>query len=143
MSRDARRVLALLGSTLMLPAAVTMVAPAAARGDDSVVHHVTYTVIADHPLDADIYYRDVDPPNWADYSHNPYLFSPRDEATLGPGTRWVRDVALTDPERWAMVAISRVSTLAEGAVRCELAVDGVIVDTAEGPAGAVCSLRHW
>jgi hypothetical protein len=28
-------------------------------------------------------------------------------------------------------------------IRCELAVDGIVVDTADGATGALCSLRHW
>ena len=117
--------------------------PATARADESVMHQVRYTVTADQPLQVDIYYRDVDPLSWAEYSHNPYQFSPKDEASLAPGTPWVRDVALVDPERWATVAISRVSIRSEGTVRCELTVDGVVVDTADGPDGALCSLRQW
>ena len=117
--------------------------PATARADDSVMHQVRYTVTADQPLQVDIYYRDVDPLSWAEYSHNPYQFSPKDEASLAPGMPWVRDVALADPARWATVAISRVSIRAVGTVRCELAVDGVVVDTGDGPDGALCSLRQW
>ena len=117
--------------------------PATARADDSVMHQVRYTVTADQRLQVDIYYRDVDPPSWAEYSHNPYPFSPKEEATLEPGKPWVRDVALVDPEQWATVAISRASIRAVGTVRCELAVDGVVVDTADGPDGALCSLRPW
>ncbi len=126
---------------LAFPTAILTALPV--RADDGVAHRITYTVSSDDSLDADVYYRDVDPPNWADYSHNPYLFSPLDEATIGPGRPWVREVTLADPDRWAMVAVSRTSTRGMGVIRCELAVDGITVDTAEGPAGAVCSLRHW
>ena len=48
------------------------------------LHNVNYTVLAEQPFNVVIYYRDIDPPNWADYSHNPYVFSPKVEADVGP-----------------------------------------------------------
>lgn len=137
-----RRVLGVLGSALSITA-VGAAIPATARADDPVVHRVTYTVTAERSLEAGIYYRDVDPPTWADYSHDPYRFRPRAEAALGPGSPWILDVTLIDPDRWAMVAVTQDSTRSGSTVRCELAVDGIVVDTVDGPAGALCSLRHW
>lgn len=136
-----RTLIALLALPLACPTAMLTAAPV--RADDGAAHRITYTVSSEDALDADVYFRDVDPPSWADYSHNPYLFSPLNEATLEPGRPWVREVTLADPDRWAMVAVSRTSTQVTGVIRCELAVDGIVVDTAEGNAGAVCSLRHW
>ncbi|PQD97552.1 hypothetical protein [Mycolicibacterium parafortuitum] len=120
----------------VIPAPVAAAAPAAA-------HQVTYTVTAQQPVSADIYYRDVDPPTWADYSHNPYQFSPKATVDIGPQQPWVLTVALADPDRWAMVSATRGRLPAEPGFRCELAVDGVVVATGEGPRGALCSLRHW
>ena len=128
---------------LTVGSAVLVTVPVTARADDFVLHRVTYTVTADQPLDADIYYRDVDPPNWADYSHNPYVFSPKAEAALGPGTPWVRDVMLADPDQWAMVAVAQDVTRSTRTVHCMLAVDGIVVAAADGPTGALCALRHW
>jgi|SRR5689334_17781870 len=128
----------LLGAT----AAVLQAAPV--HADEPIpAHRVTYTVTSDGQLDVDVYYREVDPPTWAEYSHNPYQFSPKAEASLAPGQPWVREVTLIDPDRWAMVAISRTSTSRSGSIRCTLAVDGETVAAAEGNAGAVCSLRNW
>ena len=109
------------------------------------MHRVTYTVTIDQPVDVGIYYRDVDPPTWADYSHNPYQFSPRDDVRLAPGTPWVREAMLADPGRWAMVTVTAAgpATQTTNTLRCQLAVDGVEVDHAEGPRGALCSMRHW
>ncbi|ORB24986.1 hypothetical protein [Mycolicibacterium parafortuitum] len=120
----------------VIPAPVAAAAPAAA-------HQVTYTVTAQQPVSADIYYRDVDPPTWADYSHNPYQFSPKVTVDIGPQQPWVLTVQLADPDRWAMVSATRGRLPAEPGFRCELAVDGVVVATGEGPRGALCSLRHW
>lgn len=111
--------------------------------DDAATHRVTYIVTAGTPVQADIYYRDTDPPSWADYSHNPYLFSPRATARIGPETPWVLEVTLADPRQWAMVtAFSRMAS-GTADLRCELSVDGVVVASGEGPRGALRSLRHW
>lgn len=110
---------------------------------DDVLHHVTYTVTSEQANNADIYYRDTDPPNFADYSHNPYLYSPRVEADLGPGQSWVLDVMLANPNDWAMVAATSGWSSDAPQISCELKVDGVVVSTNDGPKGALCSIRNW
>ncbi|KUI03475.1 hypothetical protein AU190_17045 [Mycolicibacterium acapulense] len=108
------------------------------------LHRVTYTVTADNAAHADIYYRDVDPPSWADYSHNPYQFSPKAEVRFESGQSWVLEVMLADPRRWAMVAATPGGMPPKPPMfRCELAVDGVVVRSTNGARGALCSLRHW
>ncbi|MBV5245743.1 hypothetical protein KUF57_19565 [Mycolicibacterium sp. PAM1] len=128
-------------ASAMLLAAV-LSAPAAAA-DPPAPRLVTYTVTADRHVSADIYYRDTDPPTWADYSHNPYQFSPRARVDVGPGQPWVRSLVLADPQRWAMVSATSGPLPVESGFRCELAVDGEVVATGDGPRGALCSLRHW
>lgn len=129
----------------LLAAAALSSAGVNARADETAMHRVTYSVTADQRTAVQIYYRDVDPPSWSDYSHNPYLFSPRDDADLGPGASWTRDVMLTDPMQWSMVAVTVVEQAPnpQRSVRCEMAVDSVVVDRADGPRGALCSLRIW
>ena len=127
-------------SALLLAAVVS--APAAAA-DQPTPRQITYTVTADRPVSADIYYRDTDPPNWADYSHNPYRYSPRARVDIGPQQPWVRSVVLADPDRWAMVSATSGAGPVDSGLRCALAVDGQVVATGEGPRGALCSLRHW
>jgi len=107
------------------------------------LHNVKYTVFAEEPFFAEIYYRDVDPPNWADYSHNPYLYSPNVEAQVGPDQQWILDVQLAEPDKWAMVVASAPNTSRVPNLHCVLAVDGVVVKTAQGPKGALCSIRSW
>ncbi len=105
--------------------------------------NVKYTVWAERPFPVTIYYREIDPPNWAEYSHNPYVFSPKAKADVGPDAQWILDVTLADPEQWAMVtATSGPSTQAPN-IHCVLAVDGVVVATDAGPKGALCSIRSW
>jgi len=137
--------LTVLAATVLLPSGVS-------RADDLLpapppppLRHVQYTVFAEQPYaGADIYYRDTDPPNWAEYSHNPYLYSPRVESSLGPDQQWNLDVWLANPDEWAMVVAGvQPGSTASPNIHCVLAVDGVVVKTAQGPKGALCSIRNW
>ena len=100
-------------------------------------------MFAEEPIFVEIYYRDVDPPNWADYSHNPYVFSPEGRGRRRPGQQWNLDVQLANPDEWAMVAATGGPGLAKPNIHCVLAVDGVVVATHQGPKGALCSIRNW
>jgi hypothetical protein len=123
-------------------AVATPLTTATASADD-VLHQVKYTVTASAPYNVDIYYRDVDPPSWADYSHNPYLFSPKIEADIGPSQPWVLNVALADPNNWAMVTATSGWSSDTPGVQCTLEVDGVVVAKNDGLKGALCSIRTW
>lgn len=115
-----------------------------AHAEDPVLHQVTYSVFTEMPFrGAEIYYRDTDPPNWADYSHDPYLFSPNVEADLGPSQKWVLNVQLANPNEWAMVMATSGMSKNPPNFHCVLAVDGVVVAENSGAKGALCSLRHW
>jgi hypothetical protein len=65
---------------LLLFAAAMMAAvahaPSAAADRGQAEHAVRYAVTAQQPTNATLYYRDTDPPLFADYSHDPYRFSP-------------------------------------------------------------------
>jgi hypothetical protein len=140
------RVLLGLLSAKMLAAAGLVLAPAVSHAQPPPppqMHHVKYTVFSEQPFYVDIYFREVDPPNWADYSHNPYLYSPKVEADVGPDNLWVRDVMLAKPEQWAMVTATSGQSPASPNIHCVLAVDGVVVKTHQGPKGALCSIRNW
>ena len=131
----------------VLAAACLTVTPSAVADDDAPpppLHNVHYTVWAEQQFNAVIYYRDTDPPNWGDYSHNPYQFSPKVEADIGPKQQWNLDVGLANPDEWAMVVAGTggESTKTPN-IHCALAVDGAIVKTNQGPKGALCSIRNW
>lgn len=123
-----------------------------AAGDDAAppapapAHTVRYTVTSDNPIWAHIYYRDVEPEIFSDYSHNPYQYTPRADVDLGPGQPWVLETRLNDPNTWAMVTVQSGESSAfppNTTFRCELAIDGVVVKKNNGPKGAVCSIRNW
>jgi hypothetical protein len=109
------------------------------------LHHVRYTVTADGPIWANIYYRDTEPAMFSDYSHNPYEFSPRADVDIAPDKPWVLETNLADPDLWAMVLVQSGESpgFPTPAFNCELAVDGVVVKTNSGPKGALCSIRNW
>jgi hypothetical protein len=131
---------ALLAAAIAAPTGVAQADPPPAP-----LRQVKYTVWTEQPYNgAEIFFRDTDPPNWAEYSHNPYLYSPNIEASLGPNQKWVLDVGLANPDSWAMVTASIASdSQAAPNFHCVLAVDGVVVKTHQGPKGALCSIRAW
>jgi hypothetical protein len=136
-----RAMLGLLSATVL--AAASLMLPAASQAEPP-LHHVKYMVFSEQPYYVNIYYRDVDPPNWAEYSHNPYKFSPKVEADVGPNQQWNLDVMLANPDQWAMVTASTAGESAQTPnIHCVLAVDGVVVKTHQGPKGALCSIRSW
>jgi hypothetical protein len=140
--RRTRLLLGVLSATAL--AAACLVGAPSAAAEPPPLHNVHYTVWSEQPFTVEIYYRDMDPPNWADYSHNPYQFSPNVEADVGPNQQWNLDVGLANPNEWAMVVASTggESTKIPN-IHCALAVDGVVVKTNQGPKGALCSLRNW
>ena len=133
----------LTAATVLLPTGVSQADPV--EPPPPPLRHVQYTVFTEQPYTgAEIYYRDTDPPNWAEYSHNPYLYSPNIEAALGPDQQWNLDVWLANPDAWAMVTAGiAADSTARPNFHCVLAVDGVVVKTAQGPKGALCSIRAW
>jgi hypothetical protein len=135
-----RQTVAGLTSVYALSAAILAAAPVASAED---LHHVRYTITSETPWLADIYYHDTDPPDWALYSHDPYVYSPKVEAHVGPGQTWALDVMLADPDQWAMVVATSGINPVTPNFHCTLEVDGVVVKTAQGPKGALCSPRTW
>jgi hypothetical protein len=134
------RTVAGLASVCALSVAVAGGTPFASADE---LHHVRYTITSETPWLADIYYHDTDPPNWAVYSHDPYVYSPKVEAQVGPDKTWALDVRLADPAQWAMVVATSGLDPVTPNFHCTLEVDGAIVKTAEGPKGALCSTRAW
>nr|AAC97520.1 hypothetical protein [Mycobacterium sp. FM10] len=112
------------------------------------LRHIQYTVGASQDIaNAEIYWRQIDPPDWGAYSHNPYEFTPNVEANLGPNQAWVHETWLADPDQWAMVVVGlpaqSTPPLADPGFVCELRVDDVVLATDAGTKGALCSLRPW
>lgn len=140
-----RKALLRLASATVLAVAGTVipVATAPAQGQPlPALKNVKYSIFSEQPAYVQIYYRDVDPPNWADYSHNSYVYTPKVEADVGPDQQWNLEVQLANPDDWAMVVAQGEPGLTPN-IHCVLAVDGVVVKTHQGPKGALCSIRNW
>ena len=142
-----RRLTRVLPVAAVVLGSLSMGTPSAVADDDPAgppLHNVKYTVYSEQPFrNAQIYYRDVDPPNFAEYSHNPYAFSPSANADTGPNQMWTIDVMLADPDDWAMVTVGSLDSPKRPNFHCVLAVDGQVVATNQGPKGALCSIRNW
>lgn len=142
------RALTFATATALAAGAIATAAPAFADDPEPPgppLHHVQYTVTADAPYWAHIYYRDTDPVQFSDYSHNPYQFSPRADVDIAPDKPWVFDAMLADPDLWAMVLVQSGESpnFPTPGFNCKLAVDGVVVKTNSGPKGTLCSIRNW
>jgi len=131
---------ALASTILVLAAATITAAPSRA---DNVMHSVRYTITADNPIYADIYYLDAEPANFGVYSHNPYQFVPNVQADVGPGQPWTYDLTLANPYQWALVTATTGTEPGTPNLHCQLTVDGAVVATNDGPKGVLCSLRTW
>nr|WP_197505492.1 MULTISPECIES: hypothetical protein [unclassified Mycobacterium] len=110
---------------------------------DPAMHHVTYTVTAQNPIYTDIYYLDHQPEKFSDYSHNPYSFTPHVDVDLAPGKPWSFDLDMSNPNDYAMVVASTGTEPGTPGLHCDLAVDGAVVVSKDGPKGVLCSLRNW
>jgi hypothetical protein len=119
------------------------VTAAPSRADDPVMHRVRYTVTTARLIYADIYYLDQQPPVFSDYSHDPYRFTPNVQADIAPGHPWSSEVLLSNPDQYAMVSASVGTEPGTPQFHCDLAVDGVVVASHDGPKGVLCSLRLW
>ncbi|MDM3976253.1 hypothetical protein QRB36_18960 [Mycobacterium marseillense] len=114
-----------------------------AHADEAVMHHVKYTVSAQNPIYTSIYYLDHEPAIFADYSHNPYAFTPHVDIDLGPGKPWSYELDLSKPDVYAMVVASTGTEPGAPNLHCDLAVDGAVVVSKDGAKGVLCSLRNW
>lgn len=134
------------GSTLMASAAVLacVAAPTAltapSSADPGAGQQVTYTVTTTSDLIANIYYVSADPPSQSAANDPQYM--PLARVPIGPGAPWTFQTTLTDPTQWAFVSASgglRVNP----EFRCEIAVNGQVVTSAQGGSGVQCALRPW
>jgi hypothetical protein len=120
-----------------------LVSTGRAHADDPIMHHVKYSISAQKPIYANIYYIDQEPAIFSDYSHDPYRFTPNVKTDLTPGNPWTFELSLAKPDVWAMVLASTGTEPGEPQFHCDLSVDGTVVVSKDGPKGVLCSLRNW
>jgi hypothetical protein len=120
-----------------------LVSTGRAHADDPIMHHVKYSISAQKPIYANIYYIDQEPAIFSDYSHDPYRFTPNVKTDIAPGNPWTFELNLAKPDDWAMVVASTGTEPGEPQFHCDLSVDGTVVVSKDGPKGVLCSLRNW
>jgi hypothetical protein len=135
----------LLGAGAAMVVAMTglLVGTGRAHADDPVMHHVKYTITAQNPIYADIYYHDQEPAIFSDYSHNPYQYTPHVNFDVAPGKPWSFELNMAKPDVWAMVLASTGTEPGTPQLHCDLSVDGAVVVSKDGPKGVLCSIRNW
>lgn len=132
-----------MASAMLVVAMGLPVSTGRAHADAPVMHHVKYTVSAQNPIYTDIYYLDHEPAIFADYSHNPYSFTPHVDIDIAPGKPWSYELDLSKPDVYAMVVASTGTEPGAPNLHCDLSVDGAVVVSKDGPKGVLCSLRSW
>lgn len=133
-----------LVALLATAVAATTAAPSYADNEPPLpLHHVKYTLWAESPIYAEIYYLDHEPNVFADWSHNPYEFMPNVEADLGPDQPWTFELGLQKPEQWAMVIANTGPEPGTPNFHCQIEVDGAVTVTNTGGKGVLCSIRKW
>jgi hypothetical protein len=137
-----RTALFCIGSAMLLTATGFTAGPAQAD-EDLPLHHVKYTLTAQKPIYAEIYYLDQEPEIFANYSHNPYQYTPNVEADVGPNQPWTYELDLRKPEEWAQVIANTGGEPGAPNFHCEIAVDGVVKVSKDGAKGVLCSIRRW
>jgi hypothetical protein len=131
------------GSAMLVAITGLHVGAGRAHADDPVMHHVKYTVSAQNPIYADIYYIDQEPAIFSDYSHNPYQYTPHINFDIAPGKPWRFEWNVAKPDVWTMVSVSTGTEPGTPEFHCDLSVDGAVVVSKDGPKGVLCSLRNW
>jgi hypothetical protein len=137
------RLLGASAATLVAMAGLLVSTARAHADNDPVMHHVKYSISAQKPIYANIYYIDQEPAIFSDYSHDPYRFTPNVKTDLTPGNPWTFELNLAKPDVWAMVLASTGTEPGEPQFHCDLSVDGTVVVSKDGPKGVLCSLRNW
>lgn len=138
-----RRTLPGIGSTMLLAMAGLLATTTPSAADDVPLHHVKYTLTADKPIYADIYYLDQEPATFAAYSHNTYQFVPNIQADVGPNRPWTYELDLANPFMWAFFTASTGHEPGTPMFHCQLMLDGGIVAMQDGAKGVLCSIRNW
>lgn len=124
-------------------ASMAVVTAAPTHADNLPMHHVRYTLTAENPIWANVYYLDQEPEVFANWSHNPYQYMPNIQTDLGPSQSWSFELNLQKPEQWAMVMANTGPEPGTPNFACQIEVDGNVVVSKTGGKGVLCSIRPW
>ena len=126
----------------LIVAAAGVAATHATSNAEPAVHQVRYTVTAGDTLQAKINYLATEPPNQAAFDADSSKYLTYLQVPVDPGTPWVMETTLANPNQWAIVTASGVLRT-NPQFHCEIAVDNQTVVTQDGGSGVSCALRPW
>ena len=138
--RKTNEIGAAFGVAALVTSAGLMSGPAVAAADPA-THQVRYTITATDAADVDLYYMANQPPSKAAYDADAYSFLKKDLVSLSPGTPWVFETTLADPN-WAILTVSSTTHGMRAAPNphCEISVDGQVVVQQDAPYNLQCKL---
>jgi hypothetical protein len=139
--RDMAKVTSRVGPALIVAAAGIAATQATSHADPA-AHQVQYTVTTGSELNAQIYYMKVEPPSQSAFNADSSPFLVNDKVPVSPGSPWVFQTTMNDPNQWAIVSASGVLRT-DPQFHCDIAVDGVTVVSQDGGSGVQCALRPW
>ena len=119
-----------------------LVSAGPAHADDPVMHHVTYTVSAQNPIYANIYYMDQEPAISPTTATTPTGSPPTSKPISPRVSRGSSTDVAAKPEDWAMVTSTPAANRARRSFIATCGRRGVVVSK-DGPKGVLCSLRNW
>ena len=126
----------------LIVAAAGIAATHATSNAEPAAHQVRYTISAGDTLQAKINYLASEPPSQSAFDADSSKYLTYVQVPVDPGTPWVMETTLTNPNQWAIVTASGVLRT-NPQFHCEIAVDGVTVASQDGGSGVSCALRHW
>lgn len=138
-----RNATAAVGAAFVLATASIAVGQPTASAEPA-APQVKYTLTSAGPGDFNLYYAIASPPSLEAYHADPNAYVKSEKINLAPGAPWEFTPTLTDSS-WAFVSASGAAHAmqADPNIRCQITVDGQIVDDKTGPFTTQCQLRPW
>jgi hypothetical protein len=139
MGQATRRV----GAAFLLAAAAVAVTNATAVAEPA-GHQVTYTLTSGGDADFQLFYLTSQPPNKAAYNADAYSFVKQEPIHLAAGQPWTFTTTLADPQ-WAILTVSSTTHGGQAAPNphCDIAIDGQVAVSQDGPYNLQCQLGQW
>jgi hypothetical protein len=132
-----------VGAAFLLAAASIAVSNGVASAQPA-GHQVRYTLTAAGAAGFDLNYLTAQPPSKEAYNADAYAYLKKGRVNLAPGTPWVFETTLEDPQ-WAIMNASAAAHAMQAPpnAHCEIWVDGQLAVQSDGPYTTFCQLGQW
>ncbi|QEM48355.1 hypothetical protein FZ046_17840 [Mycolicibacterium grossiae] len=116
----------------------------AAHAEPAAGQQVRYSVTVAGAYPVELFYLVSQPPSMEAYNADPYAFMKRETLNLDPGTPWVFETTLADPQ-WAILSVSSTTRGMQAAPNphCDIAIDGQVAVQQDAPYNPRCQLTKW